>query len=120
MIWGCKTVEDYPPIEKPTIELTHTPFNIDTAYVAGDSLHAIVSYSGGCGIHEFTLESNGPLLKSLPPKQPLRISHRSDGDPCRAIIKEDYKFDIKGYRGTSNGTTFLMLENWNTHLSYSY
>ena len=120
IIWSCKTVEDNPPIAKDYKELTETQFNYDTAFVVGDSLHAVVTYSGGCGNHEFTLESNGPMLKSLPPKQPLRIVHRSDGDPCRANIKEEFKFGIEGYRGTPNGTTFLMLENWNTNISYSY
>jgi len=119
-IWSCKTIEVNPSVVKETKELTENQFNYDTVFVSGDTLVAVVKYSGGCGSHEFKLESNGPLLKSLPPKQPLRIVHRSDGDPCRAHLKETYKFGIEDYRGTSNGATILMLENWKPHLSYSY
>ena len=119
-IWSCKTIEENPAIAREFKELSENQFNYDTVFVSGDTLVAIVTYSGGCGFHEFKLESNGPLLKSLPPKQPLRIVHRSDGDPCRAHVKETYKFGIKDYRGTTNGATVLMLENWKPHLSYSY
>ncbi|MBI48974.1 MAG: hypothetical protein CL850_01615 [Crocinitomicaceae bacterium] len=119
-IWNCKTLEVNPSVIKESKELTETPFNYDTVFVSGDTLHAVVRYSGGCGNHKFNIESIGPMLKSLPPKQPIRIVHRSDGDPCRALLKEEYKFDIKEYRGTINGTTFLILENWNKNLSYSY
>ena len=53
-----------------------------------------VSYGGGCGEHEFELDTSGFLMKSLPPKQPLRIIHRSDGDLCRVLIKEELSFNL--------------------------
>jgi hypothetical protein len=111
---GCKTPETAVSILSPT------PFSYDTLYVSGDSLYATVNYGGGCGEHKFILESAGFLLKSLPPKQPLRIVHRSDGDPCRALIKEEISFDLQSYRGTPRGVTVLIIENWNKNLSYSY
>ena len=120
LVWGCKPSEETSTVSKEIVSMELATFNIDTSYVVGDTLHASVSYSGGCGNHEISLESNGVLLKSLPPKQPLRIEHRSDGDPCRSMIIENLKFDISDYRGTPHGTTILMLENWNTNLSYSY
>ena len=95
-------------------------FNLDSVYVQGDSLHATVSYGGGCGEHEFELDTAGFLMKSLPPKQPLRIIHRSDGDLCRALIKEELSFDLHSFRGTHRGVTVLIIENWNKNLSYSY
>ena len=108
-------------IEKGIISpVEYVQNKFDTVYVQGDSLFASVIYSGGCSTHSFTLELNGPLLKSLPPKQPLMIVHRSDEDPCRALIIENLKFDISSFRGTPSGTTVLLLENWNQHLSYSY
>ena len=112
-VWSCKTAE------KQAV-LTEASFNIDTAYTQGDTLFALVSYSGGCGDHTFAIEPNGPMLKSLPPKQPMRIVHRSDGDPCRAMIIEELKYDISKFRGTPRGTTFILLENWKPTLSYSY
>ena len=107
-------------IQNSTEKLSFVQEKFDTVYIQGDTLYASVIYSGGCGKHNFSLESNGPLLKSLPPKQPLMIVHRSDDDPCRALIIENIKFDISSYRGTPSGTTVLLLENWNQHLSYSY
>jgi len=118
--WSCKSSSDNISSEITTTQLVETDFKYDTACVVGDTLFARVSYSGGCGTHEFSLESNGVLLKSLPPKQPLSIVHRSDDDPCRALIIENLKFSISSYRGTQSGTTVLLLENWNQHLSYSY
>ena len=115
---GCKT--HYPESSSVIGDLTPAVFDIDSAWVQGDSLYATVSYGGGCGEHEFTLESAGFLLKSLPPKQPLRIIHRSDGDPCRALIKEEISLDLQSYRGTPRGVTVLIIENWNKNLSYSY
>ena len=103
-----------------TTEMVKTPFSIDSAFISGDTLHAIVQYSGGCGTHTFDIETTGALLKSLPPKQPIRIVHRSDNDPCRALIIEEIKFNIKEFNGSPRGTTVLMLENWKQHLSYSY
>ena len=57
-IWSCKTIEENPPTEKASKELTETRFNYDTVFVSGDTLVAVVTYSGGCGAHEFKLESN--------------------------------------------------------------
>ena len=121
MIFSCsradKTIATSPA---PSSKMVETPFSLDSAFVLGDTLHAIVQYSGGCGTHAFEIESSGALLKSLPPKQPIRIVHRSDNDPCRALIIEEIKFNIKEFNGSPRGTTVLMLENWKQHLSYSY
>ena len=101
-------------------ELSEAPYTIDTAFISGDSLHTTLTYTGGCHTHTFEIASNGFLLKSLPPKQPIRIIHRSDDDPCRAFVKENLIFDISEFKGTPSGSTLLILENWNQHLSYSY
>ena len=92
MIFSCsranKTIATSPA---SATEMVESPFSIDSAFVLGDTLHAIVQYSGGCGTHTFDIETTGALLKSLPPKQPIRIVHRSDNDPCRALIIEEIK-----------------------------
>ena len=119
-LWGCKSSQDPIATNNDAIEFSEAQFEIDTAFVSGDTLFATVTYSGGCGTHEFSLKSNGFLLKSLPPKQPLRIEHRSYDDPCRSMIIETLKFDVSYYRGTPQGTTVLILQNWNPNLSYSY
>ena len=105
---------------KETTTFTQTPFTFVDVVLKGDTLIAKVQYSGGCGNHQFEIEKSGFLMKSLPPKQPIKIIHRSDEDSCRALILEEIKLYIGDFRGTPNGTTVLLLENWNQHLIYSY
>ena len=102
------------------LALTNSPFTFIDIVIEGDTLIANVQYSGGCGIHEFEIEKVGFLMKSLPPKQPIKITHRSDDDPCRALIREELKFNVSDFRGTPDGTTVLLLENWTQHIIYSY
>ena len=103
-----------------TTTFTQTPFTFVDVVPKGDTLIAKVQYSGGCGNHQFEIEKSGFLMKSLPPKQPIKITHRSDEDSCRALILKELKLYIGDFRGTPNGTTVLLLENWNQHLIYSY
>tara|TARA_B110000879_G_C11003678_1_gene444055 strand:+ start:52 stop:462 length:411 start_codon:yes stop_codon:yes gene_type:complete len=120
---GCKT-ESVVNVATQPIEIerafTKTPFTIEDVKIVGDTLFAQVLYSGGCGDHYFEIESSGFLLKSLPPKQPVKIIHYSTNDPCRAFINKDLTFDISDFRGSPNGTTVLLLENWNNDIIYSY
>lgn len=125
---SCKTVQTTTSLEdhseetrvEETQELTNSPFSFIEVAIEGDTLIAQVQYSGGCGNHQFKIEKNGFLMKSLPPKQPILITHRSDKDPCRALIREELKFYIGDFKGTPNGTTVLLLENWPQQIIYSY
>ena len=97
------------------------PFELLDAKIVGDSLVINVQYGGGCAEdHAFTLESNGPMMKSLPPKLPLRVVHRTAGDPCRALIVERHALDLRPWRGTPRGVTVIVLENWKENLPYEY
>jgi hypothetical protein len=95
-------------------------FEIESAAVEGDELVVRVQFGGGCAEHALTVESAGPLLKSLPPKQPLRVVHRTPGDPCRALIQEELRIDLKPWRGVPRGVTVILLENWNEPLTYDH
>lgn len=117
-IFSCKNRET--TVVADVLSFNEAQFSFESIEIKGDTLYATVSYSGGCGKHNFSLEANGAMMKSLPPKQPLRITHRSTNDPCRAHIVELHKFDISSYRGTPSGLTVILLENWNQHLSYNY
>lgn len=96
------------------------PFELLEASIAGDSLVVLVQYGGGCGEHAFSLRQKGPMMKSLPPKQMLEVVHRTEGDPCRALIRERHAFDLTRFRGTPRGVTVILLENWNEPLNYAY
>jgi hypothetical protein len=101
-------------------ELINSPFSFIEVAIEGDTLIAQVQYSGGCGNHEFEIEKAGFLMKSLPPKQPIKINHLSGLDPCRALIRQELKFNVSDFRGTPDGTTVLLLENWTQPVIYSY
>ena len=118
LIFSCKNSE--PSVVVDVASFNEAQYSFKSVEIKGDTLYATVSYSGGCGEHNFSLEANGAMMKSLPPKQPLRILHRSTYDPCRARIVELFKYDISSYRGTPSGLTVILLENWNQHLSYNY
>lgn len=96
------------------------PFAVKAAWIEEDLLWTVVQYGGGCAEHAFGLEAVGPLMKSLPPKQPLRWVHRSPGDPCRAMITDTLKADLTQFRGTPHGTTVLLLSGHEDNLLYTY
>ena len=96
------------------------PFGVMSAWIEDDLLWTVVQYGGGCAEHAFALEAVGPLMKSLPPKQPIRWVHRSPGDPCRAMITDTLKADVTRFRGTPHGTTVLLLSGHDGNLLYTY
>ena len=119
-VMSLETEDVNETVVQETTTFTQTPFTFEDVVLKGDTLIAKVQYSGGCGNHQFEIEKNGFLMKSLPPKQPIKITHLSDKDPCRALIIDELKLYIGDFRGTPSGTTVLMLENWNPQLIYSY
>lgn len=106
------------PVETETWE--EAPVQLLDARIDGDTLRVVAAYGGGCGFHQFALEPSGPMLKSLPPKQPLRVVHRSTGDPCRAWIHDSLALDLTPFRGTPRGVTLLLLESVEGPLTYRY
>ena len=94
------------------------PFDLLEASIDGDSLRVTVRYGGGCAPHDFSLHSNGPALRSMPPQQLLRIEHRANADPCRALIQENHSFDLSSFRASPHGVMLLRLDEW--ELTYTY
>ena len=118
---GCRSAETTTaPTPWTEAAWSEVPLTLTSVAVQGDDLVAVVQYSGGCGEHTLHLKANGPMLKSLPPKQPLRVVHRSFGDPCRAMIVDTLVAPLISFRGTPRGTTVLMLEGWEENLYYAY
>ena len=93
------------------------PFDLLGARIEGDSMMIDVRYGGGCKEHVFALDA-GPMLKSLPPKQLLSISHDANGDNCRALITTTIAFDLVPYRRSPRGITVIVLDG--QELSYEY
>lgn len=93
------------------------PFDLLGARIEGDSMMIDVRYGGGCKEHVFALDA-GPMLKSLPPKQLLSISHDANGDNCRALITKTIAIDLVAYRRSPRGITVIVLDG--QELIYEY
>ena len=93
------------------------PFDLLGARIEGDSMMIDVRYGGGCKEHVFALDA-GPMLKSLPPKQLLSISHDANGDNCRALITKTIAIDLVPYRRSPRGITVIVLDG--QELIYEY
>ena len=116
-MWGCSATQSVP--DNPAEVVNLAPFQLLNAWVDGDSLRSVVQYSGGCGAHTFSLHTTSPLLKSLPPKQPVAWEHRSN-DPCRAMVVDTISTSVDDLRGTPRGVTILLLDRWEPELLYTY
>ena len=114
---GCRTTT--PTADDPASVVNLAPFQVLDAWVVGDSLRSVVQYSGGCDVHTFSLHTTSPLLKSLPPKQPVAWEHRST-DPCRAMVVDTISTSVAHLRGTPRGVTILLLDQWEPELFYTY
>ncbi len=125
-VWGIALAMGLGCMTRATEELPSSgqweeaAFDILSAEVNGDALQLTIQYGGGCGAHQFEGVSAGPLMKSMPPKQPLKVVHRTTGDPCRALIEEELTIELKPWRAAPHGVTVILLENWNNPLIYEY
>ncbi len=72
------------------------PFSTLDASVSpgGDVLRVQVRYGGGCTSHEFQLVAWEGWVEAEPVQVRVFLSHDSFGDPCRALITEDRRFDL--------------------------
>ena len=88
-------------------------FVLDTVFITQDVLHISVSYGGGCRSVKMALLSDGETLGlSLPPYVPLKILFEDD-DPCEALIKKDFCFDLTSLEYVSSFQEVLIhLPEW--------
>lgn len=77
---------------------TTDAFNILEQKVVGDTLITTVEYGGGCQEHIFTMNTTSAWMKSMPPKLNLWLEHENNNDMCRALIREDLRFNLKPIR----------------------
>ena len=91
-------------------------FEVKAVSLDGDILTVLVEYSGGCEDHEFNLKFNGAIMKSLPPQANLFLEHKANGDSCRALIRQELKFNISSvYQGEG---IILHLNNYDQRIEY--
>jgi hypothetical protein len=105
---SCKTnppaqqVKAIPSLPEVEVNYSYQPdkslvdFRVKSWDVNGDTLIAVVTYSGGCEESSFKAIFTGGWMKSLPPKTAIYLEHhRTKPDSCRQQITKTLKFDIR-------------------------
>ena len=95
-------------------QMASRKFNVDFTItqwaVSGDTLLIGVQYSGGCKTHDWRVYFSGAMMKSMPPQALLHVAHiNDDEDPCRSLIRETLRFDLKSMR---QGQTGKVVVKW--------
>lgn len=96
------------------------PYNFENVQLKGDILELVVSYSGGCKEHDFVLQGDPRIMKSLPPQMNIVLQHNANQDHCRAHIIDTLRYDLKPVRIGEEGTIILRLFNTEERLTYTY
>ena len=84
-------------------------FQIDTAYLEGDSLRFTISYSGGCRDHGFILWKLPPSALYPQDYVELLLEHEANGDMCEAWITEELSFSLIPLQTDGEGEVKIML-----------
>lgn len=95
---------------------------ITSAILEGNVLTLEVEYSGGCKDHTFELIGSAAVMKSMPPKRPIKLVHNSNEDSCRELVSETIKFELESlaYSKESGSEIVLLLDGYKESISYIY
>ena len=76
-------------------EIEHQdPYTLGEISFDGSTMNIGVSYSGGCGSHEWQLCWDGGVAESFPVQISLALGHNANGDTCEMEKAEVLSFDI--------------------------
>ncbi len=96
-------------------------FRVKSWDVSGDTLIAVVAYSGGCEPSSFKAIFTGGWMKSLPPKTAIYLEHhRTKPDPCREQVTKTLKFDITNVRYETTKKVIVQTPNSKHSAVYEY
>lgn len=101
---------------------------IEAKFIENDILSTVVSYSGGCEKHEFSLGAAlGFANTDLSPQANLVLGHESNGDTCKKIIRERLVFDLSPLKekcqqvyGVKADSMMLHLMNTTITVKYNF
>jgi len=90
------------------------PLSLISAKVEGDCLVLTLQYGGGCKEHQIDLALIQPECGTPPlPPPTFEIRHNANDDVCKALITEEYSFDISGIREKDKNKTDFVLNTRN-------
>lgn len=99
-------------------ELDSDPFTFKDVAVAGSCLEVTVEYSGGCGKVETMLIGSGDYMESLPQQLNIRLV-LDDEDPCEALVRKTFYFNLNTVLPPGEDAVILHLDNWPLEIWYT-
>ena len=86
------------------------PITIISTKVNGDILELTLQYGGGCQEHQVDLALIQPECGTPPlPPPTFEVRHNANGDVCKALITNEYSFNISGIREKGKNKTDFVL-----------
>lgn len=82
-------------------------------------LKVAITYGGGCGDVAAILIDSGDIFESDPPQRDLKIVF-TDNDECKALIKEEFLFDITSLKVENSNRVLLNFKGSNLTYLYEY
>ncbi|MGD9899892.1 MAG: hypothetical protein AB7T22_12275 [Calditrichaceae bacterium] len=77
-----------------SVQIYEDPVSLEDVSMSGDTLKLEISYSGGCKEHEFLLYVSKDFAESYPVQASVYLSHNSNDDRCKALIRKDLCFNL--------------------------
>lgn len=74
------------------------PYELVEASIDGDVLTLDIRFGGGCEEHRFALVTSRIFLESYPVQMPAHLSHDASGDPCRALVRETLRVNLRSVK----------------------
>ena len=75
-------------------DMPQDPYNLEEVKIEDDLLYIKVSYSGGCGTHEFSLIFSENSEFTNPPRMFALLIHEANMDSCNAKLIEELYFSL--------------------------
>jgi hypothetical protein len=99
-------------------EAESDPFTFKDVVIAGSCLEITIEYGGGCGEAEALLIGSGQYLYSLPPQLHIRLILEDD-DPCEALVRKTFYFNLNTILPASEESIILHLQDWPLDIYYT-
>ena len=108
------TIGDFPKENEPV--------EIRKAEIKNNILYLSISYSGGCGQHNFELIGSKNITKSLPPTREIQLIHKIENDNCTNIITRNIEVSISNlaYLKENGSEINLLLKGLKDEILYTY
>ncbi len=94
-------------------------FEIVDVQVFDTCLEALIQYSGGCSGIDVEMVGGGDYAESLPPQLAVRFIV-DDNDPCEALVREHFYFDLTDLRYEGHDQLKLNIEGYDPEVLVSY